>query len=91
MIILTPAKSPHPASMNDNVHAKLLDALAKQNFTGVPPDMRAELLEFYADPNAPYATKRKSKEWAKVETELQQLKTFTPPPITAAEALPPVF
>jgi hypothetical protein len=77
--------------MNDNVHAKLLDALAKQNFTGVPPDMRAELLEFYADPNAPYATKRKSKEWAKVETELQQLKTFTPPPITAAEALPPVF
>jgi zinc dependent phospholipase C len=69
--------------MNDNVHAKLLDALAKQNFASVPPDMRAELLEFYADPNAPYATKRKSKEWAKVETQLQQLKSFAPAPITA--------
>jgi hypothetical protein len=76
--------------MNDDVHAKLLDALAKRNFTGVPPEMRAELLGFYADPNAPNATKRKSKEWTKVEAELQQLKTFTPPPITA-EALPPVF
>jgi hypothetical protein len=76
--------------MNDNVHAKLLDALAKQNFTGVSPEVRDELLEFYADPNASYATKRKSKEWAKVETELKQLKTFTPPPVTA-EALPPVL
>jgi zinc dependent phospholipase C len=73
--------------MNDNVHAKLLDALAKQNFAGVSPEVRAELLEFYADPNAPYATKRKPKEWTKVETQLKLLKTFTPPPVTA-EALP---
>ena len=75
--------------MNDNVHAKLLDALAKQNFAGASPEVRAELLEFYADPNAPYATKRKPKEWTKVETQLKQLKSFTPAPVTA-EALPPV-
>jgi hypothetical protein len=76
--------------MNDNVHAKLLDALAKQNFAGASPELRAELLEFYADPNAPYATKRKSKEWAKVEAHLKELKSFTPPPVTA-EVLPPVL
>jgi Zinc dependent phospholipase C len=74
--------------MNDNVHAKLLDALAKQNFAGMSPEVRAELLEFYADPNVSYATKRKPKEWTQVETELKQLKTFTPPPVTA-EGLPP--
>ena len=75
--------------MNDNVHAKLLDALAKQNFAGASPEVRAELLEFYADPNAPYATKRKPKEWTKVETQLKQLKSFTSAPVIA-EALPPV-
>jgi hypothetical protein len=74
--------------MNDNVHAKLLDALAKQNFAGASPEVRTELLEFYADPNAPYATKRKPKEWTKVETQLKQLNSFTPAPVTA-EALPP--
>jgi hypothetical protein len=74
--------------MNDNVHAKLLDALAKQNFAGASPDVRAELLEFYADPNAPYATKRKPKEWTKVETQLKQLKSFTPAPVTAGALAP---
>jgi hypothetical protein len=73
--------------MNDNVHAKLLGALAKQNFAGVSPEVRAELLEFYADPNAPYATRHKPKEWTQVEVELKQLKSFTPAPVTA-EALP---
>ena len=73
--------------MNDNVHAKLLDALAKKNFADVPPETRAELLDFYADPNAPYATKRKPKEWSKVETQLRLLKT-SPPPATTAEASP---
>ena len=73
--------------MNDNVHAKLLDALAKKNFADVPPETRAELLDFYADPNAPYATKRKPKEWSKVETQLRLLKA-SPPPATTAEASP---
>jgi hypothetical protein len=69
--------------MNDNVHAKLLEALAKQNFTNMTPEMRAELLDFYSDPNASNATKRKPKEWAKVQTALQQLKNAPPPPVTA--------
>src|ERR1700674_400886 len=65
--------------MNDEAHAKLLDALAKQNFRGASPEVRAELLEFYGHPAAPYATKRKPKVWAKVQVQLEQLKTAAPP------------
>jgi hypothetical protein len=71
--------------MNDDVHAKLLDKLAQQNFAGASPEIRAELLQFYADPNAPDAVKRHPKVWNKVEVQLQQLKTAAPPPVTAAE------
>ena len=60
--------------LNDETHAKLLDVLAKQNFNGASPEVRAELLEFFGHPDAPYATKRKPKEWAKVQAELEQLK-----------------
>ena len=65
--------------LNDETHAKLLSALAKQNFTSVSSDVRAELLEFYGHPDAPYTTKSKPKEWAKVQAQLEQLKMAAPP------------
>jgi Zinc dependent phospholipase C len=74
--------------MNDDVHAELIEKLAKQNFAGIAPDLRAELLQYYSDPNAPNATKRKPKDWAKVRVALQQLKNTTATPETA-EASPP--
>jgi Zinc dependent phospholipase C len=76
--------------MNDDAHALLLDKLAAQNFDGMTPELRAELLEFFSDPNAPYATKRKPKEWNKVEAELQQLKSISPQP-ESAQAEPASF
>lgn len=76
--------------MNDDAHAKLLDKLAEQNFADMSPGLRAELLDFFSDPNAPYATRRNPKEWIKVEAELQQLKSTTPQPVSA-EALPASF
>jgi hypothetical protein len=68
--------------LNDEAHARLLDALAKQNFSGASPELRAEILEFYGHPDAPYATKRNSKAWAKVQAQLEQLKNAAPPMIT---------
>jgi hypothetical protein len=68
------ATGPGKYSLNDEAHAKLLAALAKQNFSGASPAVRAELLEFYGHPDAPYTTKRKPKEWAEVQTELEQLR-----------------
>ena len=76
--------------MNDDAHAKLLDKLAAQDFARVTPDLRAELLNFFADPDAPYATKRKPKEWSKVVAEVQQLKS-TPPQPVSAEVVPATF
>jgi hypothetical protein len=64
--------------LNDETHAKLLDALAKQTFRGASPEVQAEQLEFFGHPDAPYATKRKPKEWAKVRAELEQLRNAVP-------------
>jgi hypothetical protein len=70
---------PGKYQLGDRTQAKLLDALAKQKFSGASPEVRAELLEFFGDPDAPYAMKRKPKEWAKVQSELEQLKNAPPP------------
>ncbi|HEY2461602.1 MAG TPA: zinc dependent phospholipase C family protein [Candidatus Acidoferrum sp.] len=64
--------------MSDNAYAKLLDKLVKENFATMSPDVRDHILEFYSDPDAPYATKRKPKDWARVQANLQQLKATTP-------------
>jgi len=74
--------------LNDETHAKLLDALAKQNFSGASLEVRAKLLEFYGHPDALYATKRKPKDWAKVQAELKQLKTAAPPVVPTATDRP---
>jgi hypothetical protein len=69
--------------LNDEAHAKLLGKLAEKNFVGATPELRAELLHFFAEPDAPYATKRNAKAWAKAQTQLQQLKLAT---VTSAPA-----
>lgn len=71
--------------LNDQAYAELLDALAKSNFAGVPQELRAELLEFYAHPDAPYATKSKPKVWMKVQADLEQLRKASSP-VAAADA-----
>jgi hypothetical protein len=67
--------------LTDEAHAKLLDALAKENFSSISPELRAEFLEFYGHPDAPYVTKQNPKAWAKVQAQLEQLKA-TPPVVT---------
>ena len=60
--------------LNDETHAKLLDRLAEQNFNGASSEMRAELLEFFGHPDAPYSFKQKPKQWRRVQAEVDQLK-----------------
>jgi hypothetical protein len=74
--------------LNDETHAKLLDALAKQDFRGASPEVQGELLEFFAHPDAPYATKRKPKDWAKVQAELERLKNAASPAVTTVAPCP---
>jgi hypothetical protein len=61
--------------LNDEAHAELLDKLAASSFAKASPQIKEELVRFYAEPDLPYATKRNAKAWAKLQTELQQLRS----------------
>ncbi|HKW61170.1 MAG TPA: zinc dependent phospholipase C family protein [Candidatus Acidoferrum sp.] len=69
--------------LNDEAHATLLDKLAEAKFANLSAEAKAELIHFYADPDAPYTTKHKAKAWAKVQGELQQLQAAPVAPLTA--------
>ena len=69
---------PGQYQLNDETHAKLLDALAEQNFAGVSPEIETELLNFFSHSDAAYAMKRKPKEWAKLQAQLRRLKLAGP-------------
>ena len=69
---------PGQYQLNDETHAKLLDALAQQNFAGVSPEIETELLNFFSHSDAAYAVKRKPKEWAKLQAQLKRLKLAGP-------------
>src|SRR5437588_434001 len=61
--------------LNDEAHAELLDKLSENKFVDATSEVKAELLRFFAEPDAPYAMKRNAKAWTKVQTQLQQLKS----------------
>ena len=61
-------------SLADKTYAHLLDDLAKQNFDEASPELRQNILSFYADPNAPNATKKNAKAWKTALEELAKLK-----------------
>jgi hypothetical protein len=60
--------------LSDTTHAKLLDQLAEQKFAGATPEIRAELLDFFSASDTPFVMKKDPKVWAKVQTELEELK-----------------
>jgi hypothetical protein len=64
-------------SLADKTYARLLDDLAKQNFVQASPELRQNILSFYADPNAQIATKKNPKVWKTTQEELDKLKAST--------------
>ncbi|MFY9951138.1 MAG: zinc dependent phospholipase C family protein [Candidatus Sulfotelmatobacter sp.] len=66
--------------LTDNTYAHLLDQLAQHNFDKITPELRANILAFYGDPNAPIATKKKPKVWQKTQDELTKLRALPNPP-----------
>jgi hypothetical protein len=73
----------------DKTYADLLTRLEKDNFAAVSPELRTALLAYYADLNAPFATKKDKKEWVKVVRDVNQLKASpaTQPPAVESGAL----
>lgn len=60
----------------DDTYARLLDQLAGHNFDQITPELRANILAFYSDPNAPIATKKKPAAWQKTQDELARLRAL---------------
>lgn len=64
--------------LDDNAHAQLLHKLAEKQFACVSPDLRDEILSFFASADAPYAVKKDKKAWDQVQAELQALRASGP-------------
>jgi Zinc dependent phospholipase C len=63
-------------ALTDKTYAHLLDQLAVRNFDQITPELRIDILQFYSDPNAPIATKKKRAAWEKTEDELGKLRAL---------------
>src|SRR5499425_2163825 len=76
--------APGQYAMSDAAHARLLDKLADQNFAGLSPEIRAELLGFFSGTDTPFKLKKDKKAWAKLQTELEALRNLTSKETVAA-------
>jgi hypothetical protein len=78
-------------SLADKTYAHLLHDLAKHNFDQASPELRKNILSFYADPNAPISTKKNAKAWRTTEEELDKLKASNPDHLAdTASMVPPL-
>jgi hypothetical protein len=65
-------------TLTDNAYARLLDQLAKDQFQQITPELRQNILGFYADPSAPLATKRNAAAWSTTQQQIAHLKSSAP-------------
>ncbi len=79
--------APGEYRLNDDTYAELLHHVAAQNFSGLTPELRAEIERFYADPASPNTTKRDRRRWSRVQRELVQMKSAALPASPKQEAL----
>jgi Zinc dependent phospholipase C len=70
--------NPGDYPLADATYADLLDRQAKDHFKNTTPALRATILAFYADPELPIATKQNPDKWAKVQTQVSELKAYQP-------------
>jgi len=64
--------------MADETYAKLAVKLADKDPAAVDAAVRADILNFFGDPNLPYAAKKDPKEWEQTLAALDKLKAGTP-------------
>src|ERR1700761_6546096 len=62
--------------LTDDTYAKLLSRLTADPHHTIPPGLKSDIIAYYADADAPIHTKRNPTEWARVQSELQTLRTM---------------
>jgi len=65
-------------SLTDETYASLLTQLAAHHFDGTSARLRADILDFYADPSLPIETRKNPARWQEVQADLAQLKSQAP-------------
>jgi hypothetical protein len=63
--------------LTDETYAKLLHRLVADPHHTVPPGLKSDIVNYYADPDAPIHTKKNPEKWARVQSELKTLQTMT--------------
>ncbi len=76
---------PGEYTLADDAYAKLLTQLADKKFAQMRPELRDNILAFYANPATTVKTKRDDARWQKVQDALDQLKTALPVVADAAD------
>jgi hypothetical protein len=59
--------------LTDKTYAELLNKLTAEPDRRVPSGLQHDVLAYYADPNAPIATKKNARAWKRVQTDLTKL------------------
>jgi len=75
---------PAEYTLADDIYAKLVTQLAEKKFAQAMPELRQNLLRFYADASAPVKTKKDEAKWQKLQEALNQLRT-APPAVANSE------
>jgi hypothetical protein len=73
--------APAEYPLADVTYARLLQDLSKSNFAQMTPELRANILQFYSNLNAPYHNKNNRKSWKKTMQALERLKTWQGNPV----------
>jgi hypothetical protein len=62
--------------LTDDTYAKLLHRLVADPHHTIPPGLKSDIASYYADAEAPIATKKDPAKWQEVQRELETLKTM---------------
>jgi hypothetical protein len=71
-------------SLTDSTYAGLLHELTRKSTEPIPPGIKEEILAYYANPDAPFTTKKSPQQWELVQADLVTLRTMP----TSAEPVP---
>jgi len=59
--------------LTDKTYAQLLARITRVPTEPIPAGLKQDIIPYYADPAAPISTKKKPKEWAALQEQLQLL------------------
>ena len=60
--------------LTDKTYAKLVQQLTTDGTTVIPKRLQEDILNYYADPNAPITTKKNARAWKKLVAEVETLR-----------------